>query len=210
MRWLGMRRACTSSHVAIPCLHLLLYLQIFAITAVSSIDTHTRSPASTFAVNMTATDSDYSEKHAKTPTQADEEQDYASKVGWKALFAFTTTSHIAVLLSALASAAIAAATLPVFSVIYGLVFGAYSDYGAEKLDGDGLLSEVTRLCLIMTGIAAASWILNSIFFFLFLLLGELQAKSARTRVFDALIQKDMAWFDMRESGIAAFLPTIQM
>lgn len=150
------------------------------------------------------------EEQEKTNTQANEEQEYASHVGWKALFGFTTSSHVAVLISALASAAVAAATLPVFSIIYGLVFGVYSDYGAGKVDGMQLLDEVTRLCLIMTGIATASWVLNSIFFFLFLLFGELQAKSARTRIFDALIRKDMTWFDMRESGIAAFLPTIQM
>jgi ATP-binding cassette subfamily B (MDR/TAP) protein 1 len=161
-------------------------------------------------MNMTANpQSDRSEKGEKTTTQADEEQDYASHAGWKALFGFTTISHIAVLIGALLSAAVAAATLPVFSIIYGLVFGAYSDYGAGRTDGNELLSEVTRLCVIMTGIAAASWFLNSVFFFFFLLFGELQAKSARTRIFDVLIQKDMAWFDMRESGIAAFLPTIQ-
>jgi ATP-binding cassette subfamily B (MDR/TAP) protein 1 len=94
--------------------------------------------------------------------------------------------------------------------MYGRVFGAYSDYGAGKTNGDELLSEITRLCVIMTGIAAASWVLNSVFFFLFLLFGELQAKSARTRIFDVLIRKDITWYDMRESGIAAFLPTIQM
>ncbi|KAJ4364338.1 ATP-dependent permease [Ascochyta clinopodiicola] len=157
----------------------------------------------------TTPETDRSQKHT-IPAQADEEQQYASQMGWKALFAFTTNSHIAVLISALASAVVAAATLPVFSIIYGLVFGAYSDYGAGKVNGDELLNEVTRLCLIMTGIAAASWALNSIFFFLFLLFGELQAKSARTRIFDVLIRKDITWFDMRESGIAAFLPTIQM
>lgn len=158
----------------------------------------------------TTSESEQSEKKEKSTTQADEEQEYASRVGWTALFGFTTTSHIAVLISAFASAAAAAATLPIFSIIYGLIFGAYSDYGGEEINGDELLSEVNGLCLIMTGIAAANWILNSIFFFLFLLFGELQAKSARTRVFDVLIRKDMAWFDMRESGIAAFLPTIQM
>lgn len=150
------------------------------------------------------------ENKAKVSTQANEEQQYASQVGWKALFGFTTTSHLAILISALASAAAAAATLPVFSVIYGLVFGAYSNYGAGRADGDELLSEVTRLCLIMTGVAAANWVLNSIFFFLFLLFGELQAKSARNRIFNVLIRKEMEWFDTRESGIAAFLPTIQM
>ncbi|KAH6620358.1 P-loop containing nucleoside triphosphate hydrolase protein [Boeremia exigua] len=155
-------------------------------------------------------DSRQSEEVEKIATQADEEQRYAEQIGWKALFAFTTNSHLVVLISALASAAVAATTLPIFSVLYGLVFGAYSDYGAGKFDGDKLLSEVSRLCLILTGIAAANWVLNSIFFFLFLFFGELQAKSARTRIFKVLLQKDMSWFDMRDSGIAAFLPTIQM
>lgn len=149
-------------------------------------------------------------KDEKVANQPDDEQDHAAQVGWKALFGFTTTSHIAVLISALASTAAAAAILPIFSIIYGRIFGAYSDYGAGKTDGDELLSEITRLCVKMTGIAAASWVLNSVFFFLFLLFGELQAKSARTRIFDVLIQKDVAWYDMRDSGIAAFLPTIQM
>ncbi|KAF2625903.1 multidrug resistance protein-like protein 2 [Macroventuria anomochaeta] len=158
----------------------------------------------------TTSESEHPEREKKATTQADEEQKFASQVGWRALFGFTTTSHITVLISALASAAAAAATLPVFSMIYGRIFSAYSDYGAGNLDGDELLSEVTRLCLIMTGVAAASWVLNSVFFCFFLLFGELQAKSARTRIFDVLVRKDMAWFDLRESGIAAFLPTIQM
>lgn len=149
-------------------------------------------------------------KKEEVNTQVDEEKQFAAQVGWKALFGFTTASDIPVLISALASAAAAAATLPVFSIVYGLIFGAYSDYGAEKINGDQLLSEVSRLCLVLVGVAAANWVFNSIFFFLFLLFGELQAKSARTRIFDVLIRKDMAWFDTRDSGMAAFLPTIQL
>ncbi|KAJ4992694.1 ABC a-pheromone efflux pump [Stagonosporopsis vannaccii] len=149
-------------------------------------------------------------KKEKFFTQADKEKKFAAQVGWKALFSFTTISHLAVLISAFASAAAAAATLPIFSIVYGLIFGAYSDHGAGRTNGDELLSEVSRLCLILVGVAAANWVFNSIFFFLFLLFGELQAKSARIRIFNVLIQKDMAWFDMRESGIAAFLPTIQL
>ncbi|KAJ8111114.1 hypothetical protein OPT61_g6208 [Boeremia exigua] len=158
----------------------------------------------------TNTESKPSEEEEKVTTQAEEEQQYALQVGWKALFGFTTGSHVGILISAFASAAAAAGTLPVFSIVYGLVFGAYSDYGAGRVEGDELLSEVSRLCLILTGVAAANWVLNSMFFFLFLLFGELQAKSARTRVFNVLIGKDMTWFDTRESGIAAYLPTIQM
>ncbi|KAF3004084.1 hypothetical protein E8E13_003217 [Curvularia kusanoi] len=154
-------------------------------------------------------DSNLSETKEEPDNPADEGHQSTSQVGWKALFGFTTTSHIAVLISSLLSAAAAAAILPIFSVIYGLVFGAYSDYGTGEVNGDQLMREVTRLCLIMTGIAAANWVLNSIFFFLFLLFGELQAQSARNRVFEVLIRKDLEWFDMSESGITALLPTIQ-
>ncbi|KAF1934364.1 uncharacterized protein M421DRAFT_51098 [Didymella exigua CBS 183.55] len=158
----------------------------------------------------TTAQSDHSGIDEKVTTKADDEEQYALQVGWKALFGFTTSSHVAVLISALTSAAAAAATLPIFSIMYGRIFGAYANYGAGKSNGDELLSEISRLCVIITGVAAASWILNSIFFFLFLFFGELQAKSARTRIFNVMIRKDMAWYDMRESSVAAFLPTIQM
>jgi ATP-binding cassette subfamily B (MDR/TAP) protein 1 len=49
-----------------------------------------------------------------------------------------------------------------------------------------------------------------LYFFFFLTFGELQARSARTRVFETLIKKDIGWFDTRETGVAAFLPRIQM
>lgn len=160
-------------------------------------------------VMATTSESKYSETDEKSTSSVDEEREPSPQAGWKALFGFTTTSHIAILISALASAAAAAAILPIFSVIYGLVFGAYSDYGSGKVNGDQLMSTVTRLSLIMTGVAAANWVFNSIFFSLFLLFGELQAKSARNRMFDVLIRKDIEWFDRRESGIAALLPTIQ-
>jgi ATP-binding cassette subfamily B (MDR/TAP) protein 1 len=64
--------------------------------------------------------------------------------------------------------------------------------------------------LILTGIASVNWMANSIYFFFFLTFGELQARSARNRIFDALMSKDMAWYDTRETGTAALLPAIQM
>jgi ATP-binding cassette subfamily B (MDR/TAP) protein 1 len=141
--------------------------------------------------------------------QTEEESECASKMGWKVLFIFTTRKHLPVLASAILTAAIGAATLPVFSVLYGLIFSSYAEYGAGSTNGDELLRDVTRSCLILTGVATVNWVTNSAFFFFMLIFGELQAKSARTRIFDVLIRKDMAWFDLRDSGIAAFLPTIQ-
>jgi ATP-binding cassette subfamily B (MDR/TAP) protein 1 len=142
--------------------------------------------------------------------EANEEHRYILRVGWKALFEFTTRKHLPILSGALFSAFIAAATLPVFAIIYGLIFRDYTDYGAGKLDSSALRNSVTRYCLILTGIASLNWMANSLYFFFFLAFGELQARSARNKIFDALIRKDMAWYDTRETGIAAFLPAIQM
>lgn len=162
-------------------------------------------------VNMATTPvSNDSEEHMKGINQADEEQKYVLQAGWKVLFCFTTKKHVPVFSAAILSATIAAATLPAFSIIYGLIFEAYSEFGAGTLDRSQLLGKVTSYCLILTGVASFNWIANSIYFFLFLAFGELQAKSARKKVFGAIIQKDMAWYDTRENGIAAFLPTIQM
>ncbi|KAK1909126.1 hypothetical protein P3342_011204 [Pyrenophora teres f. teres] len=148
--------------------------------------------------------------HEKTATQADDERAYMSQVGWKALFGFTTRQHVPIILGGIAAASIAALSMPIFAIIYGLIFREYTNYGAGNSDSDKLMSSITRFCIILTGITTVTWLANSFYFFFFLTFGELQARSARNRIFDALMKKDMTWFDMREAGIAAFLPTVQM
>jgi ATP-binding cassette subfamily B (MDR/TAP) protein 1 len=53
------------------------------------------------------------------------------------------------------------------------------------------------------------WFANSVYFTLFLTFGELQARSAREKIFNTLLKKDLEWYDTRENGIAAFLPSLQ-
>jgi ATP-binding cassette subfamily B (MDR/TAP) protein 1 len=150
-----------------------------------------------------------SEKENVSP-QAKEEHQYLAHAGWRALFGFTTRRHLPVLSCGLLSAIIAAASIPVFAIIYGLIFRDYTSYGAGNIDSSALRSKVARYCLILTGVASLNWMANSFYFFFFLTFGELQARSARNKIFDALLRKDMAWYDTRETGIAAFLPGIQM
>ncbi|KAH9863238.1 hypothetical protein IAQ61_009515 [Plenodomus lingam] len=146
----------------------------------------------------------------KTISQVDEDSDYVLKIGWKALFSFTTHKHVPVLLGALLGAFIAALTMPIFAIVYGLIFGKYTEYGAGQISGSEMMSSITKYCIILTGLATLNWIANSFYFFFFLTFGEMQARSARNRIFEALIEKDMAWYDTREAGVAAFLPAIQM
>ncbi|XP_014557496.1 hypothetical protein COCVIDRAFT_96814 [Bipolaris victoriae FI3] len=149
------------------------------------------------------------DSHETTNVQASEEQKHMLKVGWKVLFGFTTTRHVPVVLCGLLSTTVAALTMPVFAVLYGLIFGQYTIYGAGLTDSHALMSNMTKYCIILAGICTLNWIANSFQYFCFLTFGELQARSARNRIFDALIKKDMAWFDTRETGTAAVLSTVQ-
>jgi ATP-binding cassette subfamily B (MDR/TAP) protein 1 len=158
----------------------------------------------------TTSNSNVTADREETLPQTDEERDYISRVGWKTLFTFTTKQHIPVLIGGIVAASVAALTMPTFAVLYGRVSGQYTSYGKEEIGSNKFSGNVTKLCIILTGIGALNWIANSFYFFFFLVFGELQARSARDRIFDALIKKDMAWFDTRESGIAALLLTVQM
>jgi ATP-binding cassette subfamily B (MDR/TAP) protein 1 len=156
------------------------------------------------------TGSTSSDEKDKVKAPQSEEQEGGMQMGWKALFRFMTKKHVPLFASAMISTGIAGATMPVFAILYGRIFRDYTDYGLGKIDSEALRSSVARYCLILTGIASLSLIAKSFHLFFFLIFGEVQARSARNMIFDALIRKDMAWYDTRDTGIAAFLPAIQM
>ena len=150
------------------------------------------------------------DEQEKTNTQDDEEHDFIRKVGWKALFGFTTKKHLPVLSVAVFAASIAALTLPGMAVVYGLIFRQFADFGSGEITGAILLRNASKYCTYLAALASLNWLANSIYFVMFLTFGELQARSARDMIFNALLRKDMEWYDTRESGIAAFLPAVQM
>ncbi|KAF2264340.1 P-loop containing nucleoside triphosphate hydrolase protein [Lojkania enalia] len=149
------------------------------------------------------------EQEKKLPKK-DEEDGLTRRAGWKTLFGFTTKRHLPVLSLAVTMAAIAALTLPAMAILYGILFRQFADYGSGKINGTALLRNASKYCLYMTGIAAINWLTNSLYFILFLIFGELQARSARERIFNTLVRRDMEWYDTRQNGIAALLSTIQM
>ncbi|KAF2643236.1 P-loop containing nucleoside triphosphate hydrolase protein [Massarina eburnea CBS 473.64] len=146
----------------------------------------------------------------KKSVQDEEEYDYIRKLGWKALFSFTTKKHIPALSVAFFAAFVAAITNPAIAIVFGAVFRQFADYGAGTLTASQFLHNVAKWCTYLTAFGGLSWLSNSIFFTAFLTFGELQAHSARDMIFTALLRKDMAWYDTRDAGIAALLPSIQM
>ena len=137
-------------------------------------------------------------------------QDFIRDVGWNALFSFTTKRHLPVLCSACLGAAVAALTMPALAILYGFIFREYADFGAGRTSGTTFLRNTSRYCTYLAAVGGLNWLANSIYFMSFLTFGELQARSARDRIFDALLRKNIAWYETRETGAAAFLPAVQM
>lgn len=146
----------------------------------------------------------------KPTTTVEDEEDLVRKMGWKALFSFTTRKHVPVLSVACVAATVAALTLPAMAIVFGLIFRQFSDFGAGKVSASDFLRNVSTYCTYLTAFGGVSWLANSIYFMSFLTFGELQAQSARDRIFNALLEKNMAWYDTRDTGVAAFLPAVQM
>jgi len=148
----------------------------------------------------------------KTPsygTDADNSPKAKSAPAWSSLFAFTTRKHIVPLCAALLLSIASGVVQPILAIFLGKVFDAFSSFGTDKLDEVAFKHKITKDCLILVGLGAASWLMNAGFFLAWLAFGELQAKSCRAEVFDGLLLKQIAWFDKRKSGVAASMTRIQ-
>jgi ATP-binding cassette subfamily B (MDR/TAP) protein 1 len=138
-----------------------------------------------------------------------EEQKLAESMGWKALFSFTTRKHLPVLAFAVFTSTLAALTLPALAVLYGLLFREFGAVAKDDKSNAQFLKQVSNYCIYVTAIGGVSWLGNSVHFAAFVTFGEMQARSARGRIFSALLKKDMAWYDTRDTGVAALLPATQ-
>ena len=128
---------------------------------------------------------------------------------WTSLFAFTTKSHLPVLCVALSLSVASGIVIPAFAVFLGKVFNAFTDFGTGKLDGPALVHKVSRFALYLIELGGISWMLNGAFYMAWLVFGELQARDARDQLFDSMLRKDMAWYEMRKAGVGALIPRLQ-
>lgn len=138
-----------------------------------------------------------------------EEQKLLQNMGWKALFSFTTRKHLPVLAFAVAAATVAALTLPALAVLYGLTFREFGAISKGEKSDSEFLKQLSTYCLYIVALGGFSWVGNSLYYTAFMTFGEMQARSARGRIFGTLLRKNMAWYDTRDTGMEAFLPAMQ-
>jgi len=128
---------------------------------------------------------------------------------WRALFFFTTRANLPILILGIFSSLCAGAVLAINAFIQGKAFEGFINLGGGLITGQQLYDDDKKYVLYFVALAGGSWVLHGVEFFLWLSFGELQAKSARDRLFHSLLEKDIEWYDMRRNGIGALLPRLQ-
>ena len=131
------------------------------------------------------------------------------KPSWRSLFAFTRRDHWPSLIYAVSTTILAGLIKPALSVLYGKIFATLTQFGGGKLSSKATLHDISTWCLAATALGIGAWIAEGGLMTMWIIFGELQAKTVRLGMFASMLDKDMEWYDSREEGIRAFLIRIQ-
>lgn len=131
------------------------------------------------------------------------------KVTWKSTFSFMRREDLPLLLLSVISATIAGATKPAIAIFLGKIFNILSSFALGDITQAQLIHSVSIWCLALTFLGCAVWTFNALFFSLWLLFGEGQARTLRAKLFSGLLAKDMAWYELRVDGVSSLLIRIQ-
>ena len=131
------------------------------------------------------------------------------KAPWRALFFFTTRANTPLLILAIAISVIAGVLDPAKTYLMGKAFGGFTSYAAGNLTSDEFIHLEKKYVYYLLIVSGGAWLLSSLELTCWLAFGELQAKSARSRLFHGLLRKEIEWYDLRKNGIGALLPRIQ-
>lgn len=135
------------------------------------------------------------------------EQDDAQPkhASWLALFNFMSKSHIVIFALAVILSVASGIVIPALATFLGKIFDLFTSFGAGEIDGPDLVKKVSTYGIVLAGLGSISGILNALFFGLWLVFGELQAKNVREKLFDGMVEKDLEWYDMRRAGIETMI-----
>ncbi|KAK2848475.1 hypothetical protein FQN49_005688 [Arthroderma sp. PD_2] len=142
-----------------------------------------------------------------TDSRSVDEQRLRAK--WTLLFSFTSTRHIATLVLAVTFSIACGLTVPLLAWVLGKLFNAFSSFGSHSISASQLISATSLECIYFLAIGSGILFLDCLYFSLWVIFGELQAKNARKWTFEELLNKNMEWFDGVPDGLPAVLPRIQ-
>jgi ABC-type multidrug transport system fused ATPase/permease subunit len=122
---------------------------------------------------------------------------------WTALFTFTTSRDLLILFPAILCSLCSGTIVTVNSYLLGKLFGYFTDFSAGSMSKAEFKNKIATYNIYIVIIATGSWIFNALAFFLWHAFGEVQAKGARVRIFNAMLTRKIKWFDRQKDGTAA-------
>jgi ATP-binding cassette subfamily B (MDR/TAP) protein 1 len=128
---------------------------------------------------------------------------------WRSLFTFTTRGNWMSIMTFGTGTIVAGVMKPASAIFFGDIFSVLSKFGAGTLDAKATLHQTSIWCIVLVALGIGAWIAEGIFFSAWIIFGELQAQVVRTKLFDALLEKEQEWYDLREDGIGSLLIRIQ-
>jgi len=162
-----------------------------------------------------------------SPTTATAQNDHSSKVppnesseqnpqpvgraSFRHLFLSWTPQELPVLLPAVAASLLLAGSKAAYTVILGRVFDVVAALGRGSNDDDMMVvarNTIAVWCLALTGLGAFKAVAASCFMGQWILHGETRVRAVRRALFQALLAKEMAWFDTRVGGMASLLTAL--
>jgi ATP-binding cassette subfamily B (MDR/TAP) protein 1 len=125
------------------------------------------------------------------------------------LFAFTTRRSILTLLPALIFSLLSGTVVPMNSFLVGKIFSKFTAYGEGQISVEEFKKEVVKYILYIVAMGAGCWLCNAMAYTLWHTFGGIQGHCARERVFDALIDRPMEWYDRRKDGVKGLSTRLQ-
>ena len=128
---------------------------------------------------------------------------------WLDLFLFYRGINAYTLISAIIFTVVSGIVLPGQAIFLGRMFDLFTSLGADQISSNDLVLRMASFATKFCAFGIASGALNAIFFGLWVVFGELQAKAASENIFVCILNKEMAWYDTRKAGIATFVSRLQ-
>ncbi|KAE8550658.1 hypothetical protein EYB25_006886 [Talaromyces marneffei] len=133
------------------------------------------------------------------------DENISLETSWKSLFHFTTVYHVPLLLAAIIITISAGVSRIIFALYLGKLFQTLSQFGIGAITGPQLMDKARDNTSILLILGGGTWLLNSFFFFVWIVFAEFQVREAGSILFGKLLTRDLVWFDMRKDGVGPFL-----
>lgn len=137
------------------------------------------------------------------------ENEPLKKPSWRSIFHFTLTIHFIPLALAVVLAALSGVIIPAVAIILGKIFDIFAQYGSNMITGPDLVEQILWYVVALAVLGVASGILNGGFFASWISFGELQTKSAREKLFNEMLEREIEWYDLHKAGINTLISRLQ-